>query len=343
MPVIPDRSLEVLRAIVQDFISSNQPVGSKSLLDRHPLGVSAATIRNDMALLEEEELITAPHTSSGRVPTEKGYRLFVDRLGDIKALSTAEKTAIESFLDSANDLDDVVERTARSLAQLTNALALVQYPSLGRSSVRHIELIPIGETRVLLMLIADSGRVQQLHIDTENPVAEDLLQEVRGRLNGMVSGAQLSGVENKLKQLEDEFSPERRVVVRQILDALKSLIDANRQEKLVVSGAANLAKRDIDFSGELSRVLEAIEEQVVLLRLIDELHSDQHGVGLRIGSELGLEGLTHASLVVSGYENRGTEVAKLGVLGPTRMDYSNNIASVRAVARYLSRTLEGNS
>jgi heat-inducible transcriptional repressor len=159
----------------------------------------------------------------------------------------------------------------------------------------------------------------------------------------MVSGAQLSGVENKLKQLEDEFSPERRVVVRQILDALKSLIDANRQEKLVVSGAANLAKRDIDFSGELSRVLEAIEEQVVLLRLIDELHADQHGVGLRIGSELGLEGLTHASLVVSGYENKGTEVAKLGVLGPTRMDYSNNIASVRAVARYLSRTLEGNS
>ena len=341
--MIPERSLEVLRAIVQDFISSNQPVGSKSLLDRHPLGVSAATIRNDMALLEEEELIAAPHTSSGRIPTEKGYRLFVDQLSDIKTLSAAERSAIESFMNSANDLDEIVDRTARSLSQLTNTLALVQYPSLGRSAVRHIELIPISGSRLLLMLITDSGRIQQLQVDTEDEVADDLIQEVRGRLNGMLAGIQLAQVEGRLGELEEEFSPERRPFVGKIIQTLQSLVEANRQEKLVISGAANLVRRDEDFSGELSKVLEAIEEQVVLLRLIDELHADQHGVGLRIGSELGLAGLNHASLVVTGYENRGTEVAKLGVLGPTRMDYSQNIASVRAVARYLSKTLESHS
>jgi heat-inducible transcriptional repressor len=341
--MIPERSLEVLRAIVQDFISSNQPVGSKSLLDRHPLGVSAATIRNDMALLEEEELIAAPHTSSGRIPTEKGYRLFVDQLSDIKTLSKAERSAIESFMNSANDLDEIVDRTARSLSQLTNTLALVQYPSLGRSAVRHIELIPLSGSKLLLMLITDSGRIQQLQVDTEDAVADDLIQEVRGRLNGMLAGIQLAQVEGRLGELEEEFSPERRPFVGKIIQSLQSLVEANRQEKLVISGAANLVRRDEDFSGELSKVLEAIEEQVVLLRLIDELHADQHGVGLRIGSELGVAGLNHASLVVTGYENRGTEVAKLGVLGPTRMDYSQNIASVRAVARYLSKTLESHS
>lgn len=341
--MIPERSLEVLRAIVQDFISSNQPVGSKALLDRHPLGVSAATIRNDMALLEEEQLITAPHTSSGRIPTEKGYRLFVDRLSEVKALSSAEKNAIENFLNQANDLDDVVERTARTLSSLTNALALVQYPSLGKSSVRHIELIPLSENRALLMLIADSGRVQQLQVESENAIDDELIQEIRGRLNGMLAGAQLSTVKSKLSQMAGEFSPQRRVFVERVMEALISLVDANRQEKLVVSGAANLAKHDDDFSGELSRVLEAIEEQVVLLKLLDELHADQHGVGLRIGSELGVQGLSRASIVVTGYESRGTEVAKLGVLGPTRMDYSANIASVRAVARYLTRILETNS
>lgn len=341
--MIPERSLEVLRAIVQDFISSNQPVGSKALLDRHPLGVSAATIRNDMALLEEEQLITAPHTSSGRIPTEKGYRLFVDRLNEVKALSSAEKNAIENFLNQANDLDDVVERTARTLSSLTNALALVQYPSLGKSSVRHIELIPLSENRALLMLIADSGRVQQLQVESENAIDDELIQEIRGRLNGMLAGSQLSSVRSKLSLLAGEFSPQRRVFVERVLDALISLVEANRQEKLVVSGAANLAKHDEDFSGELSRVLEAIEEQVVLLKLLDELHADQHGVGLRIGSELGVRGLSRASIVVTGYESRGTEVAKLGVLGPTRMDYSANIASVRAVARYLTRILETNS
>lgn len=203
--MIPERSLEVLRAIVQDFISSNQPVGSKALLDRHPLGVSAATIRNDMALLEEEQLITAPHTSSGRIPTEKGYRLFVDRLSEVKALSSAEKNAIESFLNQANDLDDVVERTARTLSSLTNALAMVQYPSLGKSAVRHIELIPLSENRALLMLIADSGRVQQLQVESENAIDDELIQEIRGRLNGMLAGSQLSAVKPKLLKWHPSF------------------------------------------------------------------------------------------------------------------------------------------
>ena len=343
MPMIPERSLEVLRAIVQDFIYTNQPIGSKSLLDRHPLGVSAATIRNDMALLEEEELITAPHTSAGRIPTEKGYRLFVDRLGEVKQLSHAEKSAIEGFLQGANDLEGVVERTARTLSQITNSLAMVQYPTLGKSTVRHLELIPLGEVRVLVMLITDSGRVQQTPVDLDKPADESLILELRGRLNGMLSGVMLSQVSNKLKNLELEFAPDRSAVVSAVIKGLFSLVDENRQEKLVLSGAANLVKRDEDFSGELSRVLETIEEQVVLLRLLDELQADATGVGLRIGSELGLSGLSHTALVATGYESDGAEVAKLGVLGPTRMDYSNNIASVRAVARYLTKQLEGRS
>jgi len=340
--MIPERSLDVLRAIVQDFISSNQPVGSKALLDRHPMGVSAATIRNDMALLEEEELITAPHTSSGRIPTEKGYRLFVDKLGEVKPLSSAERNAIENFLMAATDLDDVVERTARSLSQLTNALALVQYPSLGRSSVRHIELIQLSERRILLMLITDTGRVQQLQIESFSPIDESLVQDVRGRLNGLLAGSLLADVNSTLNALTEQFAPESREFVGKVVQSLQSLVDANRQEKLVVSGAAHLIRQDGDFSGELSKVLEAIEEQVIFLRLLDELHADTMGVGLRIGSELGVDGINNSSLVFSGYQSKGTEVAKLAVLGPTRMDYSNNIASVRAVARYLSRVLEDN-
>ena len=129
--MIPERSLEVLRAIVQDFIFSSQPVGSKSLLDRHPLGVSAATIRNDMALLEEEELIVAPHTSAGRIPTEKGYRLFVDKLADLKPLSTGEKAAIEGFLGGAHDLDEIVDRGQAFLARERGEAAFEQVHLVG--------------------------------------------------------------------------------------------------------------------------------------------------------------------------------------------------------------------
>ena len=158
---LDDRKLEVLRAIVEDYVATQEPVGSKALVERHQLGVSPATVRNDMAVLEEEGYIRQPHTSAGRVPTDKGYRLFVDRLSRVKPLSPAERRAIERFLVGAVDLDDVVHRTVRLLAQLTRQVAVVQYPSLARSSVRHLELVPISTTRLMLVMITDTGRVEQ--------------------------------------------------------------------------------------------------------------------------------------------------------------------------------------
>lgn len=134
-----ERRLEVLRAIVQDYVSTSEPVGSKALLERHQLGVSAATIRNDMAALEDEGLIAAPHTSAGRVPTDAGYRVFVDRLSQVRPLTPSQRRAIQAFLAESIDLDDIVERTARLLASLTQQAAVMQYPSLRRSRVRHIE------------------------------------------------------------------------------------------------------------------------------------------------------------------------------------------------------------
>src|SRR3954470_16590505 len=156
-----DRRLDVLRAIVQDYVATQEPVGSLSLLERHQLGVSPATVRNDMAALEDEGYITQPHTSAGRVPTDKGYRLFVDRLTTLKPMSAAEKRAIASLLDGAVDLDDVVQRSVRLLAQLTRQVAVVQYPTLSRSTVRHVELVALAPTRLLVVLILSTGRVEQ--------------------------------------------------------------------------------------------------------------------------------------------------------------------------------------
>src|SRR5579875_1144283 len=178
-----DRRLDVLRAIIEDFISTNEPVGSKAIADRHNLGVSPATIRNDMAVLEEEGLIAQPHTSAGRIPTDAGYRLFVDRLTELKPLSNAERRAIRTFLDGAADLDDVLHRAVRTLAQLTRHVAVVEYPSLSRSRVRHLELVGLTASRLMLVLITDTGRVEQRIVDIPRPVAEQDVYELRSTLN----------------------------------------------------------------------------------------------------------------------------------------------------------------
>lgn len=337
--MVSERSLEVLRVIVQDYVASREPVGSKSIVERHAFGVSAATIRNDMAALEEEDLIAAPHTSSGRVPTDKGYRLFVDHLAEMRPLSQAQRQAIETFLGESIDLDDVLARTVRLLSQLTNQVALVQYPSVSRSRIRHIELVTLAPRRLLSVLITDSGAVEQRVIDLGAELSDEEVAEIRGAINGAAAGLSLSDAAARLDQLPDALTERTRALVAPVASALMEQIAANRQDKLVMAGAANLVRTEHDFTGSIYPVLEAIEEQVVLLRLFGEMAGDQHGVAVSIGRENASFGLAETSVLSSGYTASGSELARLGVLGPLRMDYSSNMAAVRAVARYLSRLL----
>lgn len=337
--MVSERGLEVLRVIVQDYVVSREPIGSKSIVDRHAFGVSAATIRNDMALLEEEELITAPHTSSGRIPTDKGYRVFVNQLADLRPLTQAQRTAIESFLGSSADLDQVLARTVRLLSQLTHQVALVQYPLLTRSCIRHIELVRLASTRLMTVLITDSGRVDQRLIDVSAELDEAFVGELGPKLNASLGGLGLVEAAERLARLPEQFLAETSGDVTRICASLIEQVVANRQDRLVMAGTANLVRTEEDFSGSIYPVLEAIDEQVTLLRLFSEMEPDRNGFSISIGEDNAAFGLAETSVLATGYATSGGEVSRLGVIGPTRMDYTNNIVAVRAVARYLSRLL----
>jgi heat-inducible transcriptional repressor len=335
---VEDRKLEVLRAIVEDYISTNEPVGSKSLVDRHSLGVSSATIRNDMAALEEEGLIAQPHTSAGRVPTDAGYRVFVDRLTEIKPLSGAEKRAIATFLDGAVDLDDVLHRAVRALAQLTRNVAVVQYPTLARSRIRHLELVMISTTRLMLVLITDTGRVEQRVVDLPRPVAEDDVFELRSTLNSRLRDHPLSEAPEVVGDLPGQINPELRGMLATLSAVLLEVLVEPTSDRIVMGGTANLSQQTVDFPA-IRPVLEALEEQVVLLRLLDQSVSSSK-VLVRIGNETQHEGLASASVVTTGYGLHGSTVGAVGVLGPRRMDYGHTMARVAAVARYVGNLLE---
>jgi heat-inducible transcriptional repressor len=335
---LDDRKLEVLRVIVEDYVATQEPVGSKALVERHKLRVSPATVRNDMAVLEEEGYLRQPHTSAGRVPTNKGYRLFVDRLSRIKPLSPAERRAIERFLAGAVDLDDVVHRTVRLLAQLTRQVAVVQYPSLSRSRVRHVELVAISTTRLMLVLIADTGRVEQRLVDLPGPIDAEAVLDLRQLLNDTVGGLSFVDTTKPLQSLCETSRPELRSAVIALVTVLLETLTEKPEERIALAGTANLTRGgSLDFAGTLRPILEALEEEVILLKLFGQV--EQQPTRVFIGEENEFEDLHATSVVSTGYGPGNTVVGGLGVLGPTRMDYPATIATVRAVARYVGDVL----
>jgi heat-inducible transcriptional repressor len=334
--VLDERKLTVLRAIVEDYVSTTEPVGSKTLVDRHHFDVSPATIRNDMAVLEELGFIAQPHTSAGRIPTEKGYRLFVDRLSSVKPLSGAERRAIETFLAGAYNLDDVVMRTVRLLVQLTRQVAVVQYPSLNKSAIRHIELVPLTPTKLLLVLITDTGRVEQCTVDLPAPWADASVSHVATILNARLGGHKLAEAAAMVTELSDRLPVEERANANAVFSVLLASLIERNEEKIVFAGTANLAAHD--FNRGLRDVLEALEEQVVLMRLLGDT-TEPAIVTVTIGSENRVAGLEATSVVSTGYGGQAQPLARLGVLGPTRMDYPGTMGAVRAVARYVGQIL----
>ena len=335
-----DRRFQVLRAIVSDYVATHEPVGSKSLVDRHQLGVSPATIRNDMAVLEDEGYIAQPHTSAGRIPTDKGYRLFVDRLSQVKPMSSGEKRAIQAFLSEAVDLEDVLRRSVRLLAQLTRQVAFVQYPTLSRSSVRHVEVVALDLRRLLLVVITDTGRVEQRLVELDVDVTDEGLLALRSLFVSHVVGRRLAEAAAAITETASNVDPAVRSVVLPSVTVLLDALVEHPEERLVLSGTSHATGAWADQPGTLRGVLEALDEQVTLLKLLAALETPD-AVVVSIGSENDDINLATTALVSAGYGSGQTLMGGLAVVGPTRMDYPGTMAAVRAVARYVGEIVAG--
>ena len=337
-----DRRLAVLRAIVEDYVSTREPVGSKALVERHRLGVSPATVRNDMAALEEEGLIAQPHTSAGRIPTDKGYRFFVDRLTQIKPMSAAERRAISTFLEGAHDLDDVIQRSVRVLAQLTQQVAIVQYPTLARSTraahrAGRARAHPAADRADPLHRPGRAARARAARArSTTRPLADLRSRVLRGRRRA--SGSPTPPTRSA--RWPSRSTTHDRTQVAVIAAALvEAMSNERNDERVVVGGTANLARFGDGFDQSIKPMLEALEEHVVLLKLLGEATSSD-SITVRIGHEGPYQELATTSVVATGYGPGEEAVGSLGIVGPTRMDYPGSMAAVRAVARYVSTILD---
>lgn len=342
--VLNERSLQLLKTLVERYISDGQPVGSKVLSKDSELNLSPATIRNVMADLESLGLVHSPHTSAGRVPTVSGYRLFVDSLLTVKPLNPEELSRLHEGLSATEDVGNVIGVASRLLAELTRMAGVVTLPKREIVYLRHIEFLPLSHTRVLVIFVTNEHEVHNKIIHTSKVFSTAELQQAANYLNSIYNGRTLASVrEAVFKELQDD----RERMNQGMLDAIKmaqlTFESDNEKDDYVLAGETNLMGfSELSDTDHLRTLFEAFNQKQSVIHLLDQSMKAE-GVQIFIGEESGYQAFDHCSLVTSSYSVSDEVVGVLGVIGPTRMAYEKIIPFVDMTAKLLGAALNPKS
>ncbi len=330
---LDERKKRILGSIIKDYVETAEPVGSRAIVRKHGLNISAATVRNEMADLEEMGYLEQPHTSAGRIPSEKGFRYYVDCMMEKESLSDEEMEVLERLLkDSIQEWNDVAEGVGNFLSQVSNYASFMIVPSVKFSQFQYLHLVPIQEGQALVLVVTDIGLIMHRKIAIPKGISSEDLQAISEVFNRVCRGKKLIEMQrSELQQLRDDLK-RRRQVIDSALDALDNLLENTNDEKILISGALNILKepefKDLD---KLKRILTLLEEDGLIKGIIPERMSQE--VDIRIGRENQSEDAKEMSLVFTGYRTAG-EMGKMGLIGPVRMEYwkaAGTLESVRTI------------
>jgi heat-inducible transcriptional repressor len=337
---LDERKKRILRAVTVDYITSGEPVGSRTIARKYELGLSPATIRNEMADLEEEGYLQQPHTSAGRIPSERGYRFYVDALVDQRSLTPEELRNIHSELEVRHHaMDQLIQQASKVLAQLTRFPSMVLSPNPNQAVFRHIQLVPLNEKNILVLMVTDSGLVENRVLSTDVPWTYDELERISNLFNQKLRGRSLSDIPLSLiNEIRAAMVVEESAFHEAMRLLLKSL-EQRRHERVYLDGAVNILEqpefKDVERFKPIMGLLEEEESVYDLLKS----RVDEHGVSVLIGHENKREPIQDCSVVTANYRIGPSAVGVIGVLGPTRMDYAKVISVVDYMARYLGKLL----
>jgi heat-inducible transcriptional repressor len=334
--LLSDRQRDVLRLVVEEYVTTGQPVGSKTLVERSGLGVSPSTVRYELAELEQFGLLTHPHTSAGRVPTEAGYRVYVDEL-----LTRPESRSDEMSLGlpaARAEVEEALQATTEMLSQVTRLLAVVSAPPLEAATVKRVEVLPIQPDVVLVVVIASTGSVTDLRFAFDEAIDPGLVTWAGEYLDERLSGARIGSRAVKLAFDEPGLGQRERAFLQAIRSAFEQAADENRQ--LFIGGTAGLLdEMRAEEIGAYRSLMEALEKRAALLDVLAQ-RTDPRRPFARVGEELEQPGLRDLSLVGASYGLTTQALGTVSLLGPLRMDYEKALHSVRSAAHELSRFVE---
>ena len=328
------RKAAILNAVVTEYIGSAQPVGSQHVVDAPGVSVSSATVRSDMAALERDGYLTQPHTSAGRIPTDKGYRFFVDQLGGPGPLAPGGRQQVRQFFDHAHgEIEEMLERTSGLLADLTDCTAMVVGPSHESAAVRSVQLVGLGHRMALVVVVLADGAVQKQSIELPDDADDVTVTEAGARLAAHALGSPLAQV---AAVASPSGNPVVDTVVASGVSALRSLGEADGHDQLFVGGSSRMAAA-FDAVDTVRSVLTILEQQLVVVSLLRDILDT--GLTVAIGTEHGMEPLASCAIVVMPVSVDGVEAGTIGLLGPTRMNYPLALAAARVVGDRLGERL----
>ncbi len=340
-----EREKNILRHIVQQFILTASPVGSRNITKRYDLGYSPATVRNIMSDLEEFGFLGHPHTSAGRVPTDKGYRFYVNALMETHTLAVNEQELIAKQIESAvAESDGVLDLASKLLGRITNQLACVVYPSLDNGILEKIQIITLSSSRIMVIISVRSGLVKTIQLEVNFEVNEKQLHQIQQLLNERLQGLGLREIRESFKdRLKDSIS-EDKPILRLFYESVdKIFVDLTAQQKLFVNGASNLLKQpEFEDPDRFQSVVELIEDKEIIIHILDKVAKNSNdAVQVSIGLENDHINLENYSLVTKEYKFGATS-GTLGIVGPKRMEYSKIVAIVDYTAKILTEFLTRN-
>lgn len=340
MPTLDDRKALILRAIVSHYVSTGEPVGSKTLVDRYRLRVSPATVRNDMGALEDRGYIYQPHTSAGRIPTDTGYRFFVDSSPADTRLAAEQTQQIRHFFGQPRyEFEESLRQTAALLSRLTDHAAVVFAPVLDHSLVRHVELVRLSTERAMFVLVTDTGRVENHVLPIPAEISDDDLQQASDMLNRLVMDTNVDAAAATITENVQHFPPDLRDAVVAVAGAIASDLETREHERVFLEGTSNIVDEHKFADLETVRqVIGALEHRRLVLEVMADALSETD-LSVRIGSENTIEEMQACAVITAPYGFEGNILGTLGVVGPTRMDYRKTIAAVYEVSSNLGRML----
>ena len=340
-----DREKTILRSIVQQFILTASPVGSRNITKKFNVGVSPATVRNIMSDLEDSGFINHPHTSAGRIPTDKGYRYYVDTLMEIQKLKSSDKGIIDKSLDqNILDTDEVLKIASKLLSTITKQIACVTYPTLDNGILEKIQLVCLTSTRLLIVVSIKSGLVKTMTLEFESEVENDKLQKVESLLNERLNGLTFQEIRNTFKDRLSDIGENEKPIIRLFIDSVDRIFkDQKKDEKILITGATNIIQQpEFEDPGKFQSVIELIEDKDIIIHIMDKKRiENSNNVLISIGSENEDDKLNEYSLITKEYTLGGTS-GTVGIIGPKRMEYSKVVAIVSYLGDMLSEVLTGN-